>query len=367
MAKMKKKTLFLVSILIVLSSQILFGTVQTSWQPPSAPPSPSSVWDPWHTKAQHENRMKALCNSHSVASYGSIGKRLDGSDIWLYKIGNPNGGTIFWDGALHGVEDYSSEIVYLMALWLLESGDTRANAILQENLVLFIPVVSVTYDRGNLNYEECPYGVNLNRNFETGWRYGGLVPNDPPHSDYSGPYPASELETQAIKWVFKTYRPEHYVNLHQGARANSAYYARCPSSEVQQVISEVYQVANEFEVSPLSMHRMGSWGFAIGDAYHDGGSISWLIEVSDSWRHDTAAWNNELIPAFWKCLVHFIAQCECAHTGSSMNISDMVEVAIAFGSKPGDYNWNPNVDHNQDGIIDISDLVFVALRLGEPA
>jgi len=48
-----------------------------------------------------------------------------------------------------------------------------------------------------------------------------------------------------------------------------------------------------------------------------------------------------------------------------IDIVDMVIVALAFGSKPGDPNWNPYADLNQDGIIDIVDIVMIAIHFGE--
>ena len=48
-----------------------------------------------------------------------------------------------------------------------------------------------------------------------------------------------------------------------------------------------------------------------------------------------------------------------------IDIVDIVTVALAFGSKPGDPNWNPIVDLNQDGIMDIVDVVMVAIHFGE--
>jgi len=48
-----------------------------------------------------------------------------------------------------------------------------------------------------------------------------------------------------------------------------------------------------------------------------------------------------------------------------IDIFDIVRMALAFGSVPGMPNWDPYVDLNQDGIIDIFDLVVVALRFGE--
>jgi hypothetical protein len=48
-----------------------------------------------------------------------------------------------------------------------------------------------------------------------------------------------------------------------------------------------------------------------------------------------------------------------------VDIIDISAVALAFNSKPGDWNWNIIADINSDGIVDIFDLVVVALHFGE--
>jgi len=48
-----------------------------------------------------------------------------------------------------------------------------------------------------------------------------------------------------------------------------------------------------------------------------------------------------------------------------IDIVDIVIVALAFGSRPGDPNWNPYADLNEDGLVDIVDLVMIALHFGE--
>lgn len=48
-----------------------------------------------------------------------------------------------------------------------------------------------------------------------------------------------------------------------------------------------------------------------------------------------------------------------------INILDILEVVVAFGTKPGHLNWNALADLNQDGIIDIFDLVMIAIHFGE--
>jgi len=48
-----------------------------------------------------------------------------------------------------------------------------------------------------------------------------------------------------------------------------------------------------------------------------------------------------------------------------VDIFDIAAVAIAFGSKPPNPNWNADADLNKDGEIDIFDLVVVALHYNQ--
>jgi len=48
-----------------------------------------------------------------------------------------------------------------------------------------------------------------------------------------------------------------------------------------------------------------------------------------------------------------------------VDVFDLIKVAIAFGSKPGDASWNPNADLKEDNLIDVFDLIKVAIHFGE--
>jgi len=48
-----------------------------------------------------------------------------------------------------------------------------------------------------------------------------------------------------------------------------------------------------------------------------------------------------------------------------VDIRDVTVVAMAFGSKPGDENWNEVADLNGDEVIDIRDITIVALEFGK--
>jgi hypothetical protein len=48
-----------------------------------------------------------------------------------------------------------------------------------------------------------------------------------------------------------------------------------------------------------------------------------------------------------------------------VDISDILDTALAFGSTPGQPRWNPNCDLDDNGIVDISDILEVALHYGQ--
>jgi hypothetical protein len=48
-----------------------------------------------------------------------------------------------------------------------------------------------------------------------------------------------------------------------------------------------------------------------------------------------------------------------------VDISDILDTALAFGATPGEPRWNPNCDLDDNGIIDISDILETALHFGE--
>ena len=50
-----------------------------------------------------------------------------------------------------------------------------------------------------------------------------------------------------------------------------------------------------------------------------------------------------------------------------VDIYDVVTVAVAFGSIPGDSNWNPLADLNNDDVVDIYDVVTIARNFGKTA
>ena len=282
----------------------------------------SDEWDPFHTKEEKINMWKDLWDSNSKTNYKSIGKTYAGNDIWLFSVGNSSGGRILFDGEMHGNEDKGSELLYLLAQWLLESSDPEAERILQWNYILFIPQLNDQNDRGNANTQISPYGVDINRNFETGWWLAS--PND---DTYGGPYPLSEPETNILRQVFLDYEPTFYVNMHCGAGPYAAYSRNSNTQLTQEVISRTNSLCQSMQISPYRNPAFGSQGYAIGDAIELGVKSAWLIETvgqETAWKHLPEHYQELEKIYLPKCLALFIAMAEtCSDAPAPITILEI--------------------------------------------
>lgn len=294
--ELMKKRFFTILVILILFAPLLVYKAE------------GGIWDPFHSKEEKIVMWKELWDGHPNANYISVGETYAGNDICLFMAGNPSGGRILFDGEMHGIEDKGSELLFLMAEWLLESGDPKATRILAGNHILFIPQLNDQDTRGNANTEICPYGVDLNRNFETGWRE-----SSPSSETYGGPYPLSEPETQVLRSVFSTYKPTFYVNMHCGAGPYAAYYRDSDTALTQEVISRTNTISATMGISPYRISSLGSHGFAIGDAVALGVKSAWLIEtvgLATAWRHLQEHYEELVNTYLPKCLALFIAMAE---------------------------------------------------------
>lgn len=218
----------------------------------------------------------SLAQAHpQQMTYEAVGKTVQGRDIVMFRIGNPNGGRVLFDGAIHGTEAIGSELLLSYASWLLESNESLAKTILQMTYTLMIPVVNTdkeNYARKNVN------GVDLNRNFATDWERAGST--NPDSDTYRGQSALSEPESQTLVYVFKTYKPTFYVNLHMWA---DPYYAGCTygnATYYAMLVSEIASLSQARGITPFPYSgQFGAAGMAIGDAARFG-ITSFLIELS---------------------------------------------------------------------------------------
>ena len=246
---------------------------------------------------EKENQWKNLWNANGLNNKITVvGKSTENRDIYLFEAGNPNAQVLLVDAQLHGNEDHGYEILTMFAYWLL-SGNATANNLLQNNRILFMPIVDTDQSDKLPDFNRCNVNnVNLNRNFVSG--FGGSGNSDPTDCmNYRGASAASESETQTVKNVFKTYKPKVYVNLHTGAFMARSYGNSALYNEIRQGAPAFTSYFNP------GFSSSGGAGMAVGDAIVDSpGSNAWLIEffrtsTTDTeyhaWRHD--ATNLEII------------------------------------------------------------------------
>lgn len=294
----------------------------------------------------------------SVATFETIGKTVENKDIIMFKIGNPSGGRVLFDGAMHGWETLGSEMLYLYAEWLLTSGDPQARRILARDYTLLIPALNVdkyNYARKNAN------GVDLNRNFcAMNWMYGN---SDPSSDYYRGQALLSEPESQALVRVFEMYKPDFYINLHF---PGGTYYAGSYLGDklaYQRLVEEINILSHEREVTPYNYTgEVGALGFAVNDATRKG-ITSFLMELSSE-TLPLSQVETEVFPRFIPVAIVLSQACEVSienpaltdiNRDGKVDIYDTVIMGLAHGSKPGSSNWNQKADVNSDGEVNFLD------------
>jgi hypothetical protein len=207
--------------------------------------------------------LKDLCDAYpDKADYVSAGHTFLGDDMWLFRVGNPEGGVVFWDACQHGWEDLGSEVIFLIAKWLLTNDSVISNRILNGNYILLMPVVNMdSYERENANYTLDAYGVDINQNFPVGWVYIEPANTGFP-KEFHGDAPASEIETKNTIAIFERYKPEYYMTMHYGGSDYLGYAENYDMNEVSRLINRIMEISYETGVEPYRTHNCSGEGMS---------------------------------------------------------------------------------------------------------
>jgi len=184
-------------------------------------PSQDSIY---HNYQETYDLLKQLAAANSdIASLFSIGKTVEGRDIWCLRLNSSVKGEgpsskpgAFFMGNLHAREHLTTEVSVLLAAWLLEHrNDADVKKYLSTLDIYIAPMAnpdgseydiktgSYQYYRKNMaKNADKSRGVDLNRNFDSWWCEAGA--STYPGSDtYCGPRAFSEIESQNIKRFFE--------------------------------------------------------------------------------------------------------------------------------------------------------------------
>lgn len=162
---------------------------------------------------------KLSSENSDIVSLSSIGKTIEGRDIWALRISgnldtaNQQPAAIFMGGH-HAREHLSVEIPLLLAQYLVNeyrAQNVDVVKLVNSRDIHIIPAVNpdgMEFDIQNSRYQfwrknrrangDGTYGVDLNRNYGFKWGTGGSS-SSPSSDTYKGPQAFSEIETIAIR------------------------------------------------------------------------------------------------------------------------------------------------------------------------
>lgn len=176
-------------------------------------------------------RLRELVAAHpDIAVLTSIGKSIEGRDLWAVKVSDHPGldekePACLLAGAHHAREWTSFEVPMAVLQALLDGygTDPRLTRLVDERETWIIPMVNpdgVTWSQTKAKYWRknrrpvgSSFGIDLNRNY--GYHWGPTGSSDQPYSDtYHGTGPFSEPETTAIKELAERERFQTSIHFH---------------------------------------------------------------------------------------------------------------------------------------------------------
>jgi hypothetical protein len=218
----------------------------------------------------------------------SIGKSLEGRDIWAMKISdNPNltendEPAVLFNSMHHAREVMTPEVSLDIIEQLLTNYATDAEVASWVNSIEIwvIPMFNVDGNNKMWNHDRWwrkntrgGYGVDLNRNYPTGWNKCKGSSASRRSQTYRGPNPASEPETQAMMNFIKNIRPVFDISYH--AYSELVIYPfgcspeRTPTKDVVETIGK--------EIAKKLNYKAGTAWELLYNA--DGGDIDWMYDA----------------------------------------------------------------------------------------
>lgn len=218
----------------------------------------------------------------------SIGKSLEGRDIWALKISdNPELNeleepTVLFNSMHHAREIMTPEVSIDIIQTLLEGHgtDAKITEYVENNQIYVIPMFNVDGNNKMWNSDKMwrkntrgGYGVDLNRNYPAGWDKCNGSSGWRSSQTYRGPKPASEPETQAMMAFIKQIRPVFDISYH--SYSELVIYPKGCSPE---------RAINADVVEKIGKEIATKLDYAPGTAWEllynaDGGDIDWMYEA----------------------------------------------------------------------------------------
>lgn len=236
-----------------------------------------------------------------ITTLKSIGKSLEGRDIWAIKISDnakldEKEPVFLVNGMHHAREVMTPEITTDMVEYLVTNYGQNAEVTTWVNNteIWVIPMFNVdgnnkmwTQDsmwRKNTRDDD---GVDLNRNYPTGWNSCDGSSDFPYAQDYRGTAPASEPETQAMMSFVSSIKPVFNISYHSYSEIVIYPFGcrpqRTPSEEAVETVGK--ELAKKIDYKPGTAWELlyNADGGDIDWMYKEQQVIPYVIEVNSTW------------------------------------------------------------------------------------
>ncbi|HAT71616.1 MAG TPA: carboxypeptidase [Elusimicrobia bacterium] len=289
----------------------------------------------YHNYKETTDLLKEMAAKNSdIASLFSIGRTVEGRDIWCLRINSSARGEeasskpgALYLGNVHAREHLANEVPLLLAAWLLDHrNDAEIKAYISKLDIYVIPMGNpdgVEYDIKGGNYQyhrknmsvnpDKSRGVDLNRNFDSWWCEAGA--STYPGSDtYCGPKAFSEPESQALKKFIEA-RKNLKTHISYHSYAGEILYpwggndADVPDAKDRQVFEKVGAAMGK--LTGYRSYKSSEMYIATGDscdwAYAAAGIFAFTFELEGRGFYPGAAILTKAVTNNIKAAVHLLS------------------------------------------------------------
>lgn len=291
----------------------------------------------YQTPEELADKLREFANAYpEIAQLESIGKSLEGRDIWALKISdNPHvreqeEPTILFNAMHHAREVMTTEVALDTIDYLLGryGTDNKVTGWVDNNEIWVVPMLNPDGNHKVWHSDSMwrknargGYGVDINRNYPYAWNSCGGSSGNRYSQSYRGSSPASEPETNALMNLVARIRPVFSISYHSYSEmVLYPYGCSGKHSENRKIVAGIgKEIAERLpsDDNPRKHYRFGTpWeilyavdGGDIDWMHHEYGVLPYVIELNSSrqgfqpsfsrWRQPTV----EKVRASWSYLL----------------------------------------------------------------
>lgn len=271
--------------------------------------------DEYKKPADIERFVKEINQKYpEITTLKSIGKSLEGRDIWAVRITGQNDSVkpVFLVNAMHHAREVMTPEITTDMIEYLTSNygiDSKVTSWINNSVVWVIPMFNV--DGNNKMWSEDSmwrkntrdgHGVDINRNYPQGWASCNGSSGRPGAQDYRGTAPASEPETQAMMNFVSEIKPVFNISYHSYSELVIYPYGcrpkRTPSEEAVESVGKELARAIDYKPGTAWELLYNADGGDIDWMYYEHQVIPYVIEVNSTsagFHPSYAKWRNKTV------------------------------------------------------------------------